>query len=178
MLIVAIDVESIGLHGEAFAVGYSLREADGRESAAGWLACPPQAARGADADRRWVAENVPAIAANCESPSALRVAFWALWMGWRAQGRVMVSDVAWPVEAGFLSRCVADDPAARAFQGPYPLLDVAVIEAALAGTPGLAPVTVPRQADELPAHHPLADARYAGRRWYLLQRSLSPPARA
>jgi hypothetical protein len=68
--------------------------------------------------------------------------------------------VPWPVEAHFLSECVADRPQEREWQGPYPLLDVASVRLA-AGLDPLA--TVDRLPSELPAHDPLADSRQSAR---------------
>lgn len=161
-LFFALDMESIGLHGEGFAVGYVVVDALGTEVESGTFACPPGAARGADSDRLWVAQNVPAIIASHSSPREVRAAFWQRWLHWSAQGARMVADCAWPVEARFLAACVDDHGAAANWQGPYPLLDVSSLAAAL----GLDPrAPVERKTSEQPAHDPLADARLCARLW-------------
>ena len=55
------DVESIGLHGEGYAVGYVVI-VDGKEVEADMFACPGSMAEGVDSDRLWVYGNIPAPA--------------------------------------------------------------------------------------------------------------------
>ena len=155
------DVESVGLHGEGFAYGYVLYE-DGTEIGMGAVACPPTAARGDADDLKWVQENVrlPVNAVPVSTPREVRESFWQLWEGAKAEGFELWTDCGWPVEANFLSACIADDPQARKWAGPYPLLDVANIIKA-AGRDPLA--TTPRLPSEEPAHDPLADARQSAR---------------
>jgi hypothetical protein len=64
------------------------------------------------------------------------------------------------VEANFLSACVRLNHAEREWQGPYPLHDLASVLLAL-GADALA--VTERLPDELPAHHPLMDARQSAR---------------
>ncbi len=160
--IFALDIESIGLHGEGFAVGYVVTDAHGSELEAGGFACPPAAAYGTEDDRLWVSQNVPAMIATHATPCELRAAFWQRWLHWSEQGAMMLANCAWPVEARFLAACVDDHGAAARWQGPYPLLDVSSLAAALGLDPRAA---VERNASELPAHDPLADARHCARLW-------------
>ena len=162
------DVESIGLHGEGFAVGYVVVHAETwNELDHGLLACLPSSARGEDDDRQWVAENVPPIAPNCaDQTRVVRGVFWKEWLLWRDQGAWLAADVAWPVEARFLAQCVDDEPS-RSWEGPYPLIDIASVRFA-AGLDPLA--TELRLANETPPHNPLADARQSARLfWEALQ---------
>lgn len=156
---VSIDVESIGLHGEAYAVGW-VRFYDGAECASGVIACPPSAASGDADSRAWVAENCPALVTKYVTTREVRDAFWFLWMQWRADGCLLVADCAWPVEARFLAACVADLPDARTWTGPYPLHDVATARL-MAGFSPLADAC--RYPEEMPKHDPVADARQSGR---------------
>ena len=71
-----------------------------------------------------------------------------------------MADCAWPVEANFLSACVKLNHKEREWQGPYPLHDLASVLLAL-GADALA--VTERLPDELPAHHPLMDARQSAR---------------
>jgi hypothetical protein len=73
---------------------------------------------------------------------------------------MLAADCAWPVEARFLAACVDDQPEQRAWEGPYPLIDIASVRLA-AGLDPLA--TVERLPSEMPAHDPLADARQSAR---------------
>ena len=159
-IIFCLDIESIGLHGEGFAVGYTVVDSLGREVEAATFACPPDAAEGAESDRAWVMQNVPTLIETHATPRVVRAALWQRWQHWSAQGARMVADCGWPVEARFLAACVDDHGAAAHWQGPYPLLDVSSLAAALALDPRAA---VERKANEQPAHHPLADARLCAR---------------
>lgn len=155
-----IDVESVGLHGEGFAVAWVVVAPDGRRLDEGCLACNPDLCAGTDESRLWVAENVPPIRVTSHSIWLVRSGFWEAWRRWAELGAVLAADCAWPVEANFLGACVQQNHAEREWQGPYPLLDVASIVLALGGEPLAA---VERLADELPAHHPLNDARQSAR---------------
>jgi hypothetical protein len=161
--LVFFDVESIGLHGEGFAVGWVVVNAAGELQEEQRLACPPETAAGADSDRAWVAANVSPLATTHDTPSALRAAFWAAWLAWRERGAWLVADCPWPVETGFLSACVKDLGPAAHWQGPYPLLDASTLVMA-AGRDPRAARERPTGA-ERPAHDPLADAHHAIRRW-------------
>lgn len=165
-LFLVLDVESIGLHGEGFAAGYVVIDAGGVVVEEWSAICPPLAAKSqlhaTDASMQWVQANVPLqpYADTYAGPDDLRGAFWLRWMRWKALGATMVADCPWPVEARFLAECVDDRPRDREWEGPYPLLDVASVLYALGGDP-LA--NHDRRPDELPAHHPLHDARQSAR---------------
>lgn len=161
-LFMVFDVESIGLHGEGFAVGYVVIDAQGNEREAGRLACSPDAAEGNAQGRAWIADHAPFIPADFVRPSDMRTSFWATWLRWQAQGAVLVADCAWPVEARLLAACIDDEYSTRGWQGPYPLHDVATARLC-AGLDPLA--TVKRLPHELPQHDPLADARQSARLW-------------
>jgi hypothetical protein len=155
------DVESVGLHGEGFQFGWVVVDRTGRAFDEGYAACPQEYARGDDEGRAWILANVPQPAQpRCMNPRAVRDRFWEDWQRWKADGAMLFADCCWPVEARFLAACVDDDPATRAWQGPYPLHDVASFRAAV----GFDPLgTFDRLPDELPAHDPLADARQSAR---------------
>jgi hypothetical protein len=160
-LYMVFDVESVGLHGEGFAVGLVVIDESGAVNSWEVFACDPAEASGDDEGRRWVAENVKLSRGyNCRDPRHVRGRFWDAWLFGKSQGAVMVADCCWPVEARFLSACIDDDPAARYWLGPYPLHDLASIRLAV----GLDPLgTNDRLPDEQPAHDPLADARQSAR---------------
>jgi hypothetical protein len=173
-LFMVFDVESIGLHGQGFAVGWVVVNRMGVELEANRLACNPIAAAGDKEGREWVAANVPPIPVSrldhmtpelaemfaIKSPGGVRYGFWSRWLHWKGQGAVLAADCCWPVEARFLVECVEDDPVARRWLGPYPLIDIASIRLAK----GLDPLgTEERRPDELPVHDPLADARQSAR---------------
>lgn len=115
------DVESIGLHGEGFSVGYVIVDShSGEEIRSGYFGCPSDRAAGLPKNREWVDENIPHREPNCSGPDEVR---WKFWKEWRTHSSdcLLAADCAWPVEANFLSECVALDPEAREWQGPYPL---------------------------------------------------------
>ena len=155
------DVESIGLHGEAFAVAGGIY-VEGEEIAAFCVACYPGSAEGNLEDRLWIETNVPPIHANAKSPEDVRNQFWTIWECAKEQhpGILMAAECGWPVEARFLAACVDDDPQPRRWAGPYPLHDVASFMLA-AGMDPMA--TYERNENELPAHNPLVDVRLSAR---------------
>lgn len=165
-LFMVFDVESVGLHGEGFAVGMVVMDRSGNVQLAGHLACPPDAAAGSDEGRAWIAENCPPIYAALETPQQVRESFWGIWQDFKALGAILVADCAWPVEARFLIACVDDAPHERQWQGPYPLVSVDTYLMAA----GMDPLMeFPRLPDEQP-HHPLGDAKQSAR---LLVQALS-----
>lgn len=159
-LYMVLDVESVGLHGEGFAVGYVVVDSDGTERGRGRYACPPRRANGDEDGRAWVAENVPDLPYEFQTPRAMRGRFWIDWWFWKKQGALLVADCGWPVEARFLAAGVDDMPAERTWEGPYPLHELATFMAAA----GLDPLGARgRHNDELPEHDPLADAKQSAR---------------
>lgn len=174
------DVESVGLHGESFAVGWSVVDLETRrEEDAGWCWAYPDL-RSDDAQRdaggvAFVKQHVlPALAAGpsqdaCEprfatapgvTPRDVVAYFWRhVVRPWTARGAVLAADVPWPVEARFLARAW-DHYATGRDASPYPIVDVASVRLGA----GLDPTeTMPRLPREMPAHHPLSDARQSAR---------------
>lgn len=160
MNILSFDVESNGLHGQAFAVGAVIRHVEtAQEVDRIGLRCPIEGDVNA-----WVAENVlPALAEMPETHTSareMRAAFWTWYQ--TAKGKyadlVMVADIGYPVETGFLTACQADDPA-RAWEGPYPLHEVATLLLAADIDPDIDRLKFAGyDADELHAHNPIDDA--------------------
>lgn len=172
-IFMVFDVESIGLHGEGFAVGYVVINRRGDVLEEQVIACDPDEAHGLPKDRRWVDTNVPALPRDQLAPAGVRGAFWHRWQHWKAQGAVLVADCCWPVEARFLAAAVDDCRPHRDWAGPYPLHDLASVLLALGRDP-LA--TNDRLPDELPAHHPLMDARQSARQLVEALRDAMAPA--
>ena len=154
------DVESIGLHGEGFAVGWVVVSREGERLDEGCIACDPADCTGTAESRLWVGEHVPALPVTSATKQHLRNHFWHEWRSWADQGAVLVADCAWPVEANFLSACVKLNHTEREWQGPYPLHDLASVILAFGGN---ALELTERLPDELPVHHPLMDARQSAR---------------
>lgn len=154
------DVESIGLHGEGFAVAWVVVNREGSRLDEGCIACDPTDCDGTPEGRQWVSKHVPALPVTCPTKQHLRDRFWHEWRHWADRGAVLVADCAWPVEANFLSACVRLSHKGRQWQGPYPLYDLSSVLLALGGD---ALALTERLPDELPAHHPLMDARQSAR---------------
>lgn len=159
--VLCMDVESIGLHGEAFAVGWVVVDSNGREKTSGCIACDPVFAKGNDDDRAWVADNIPPLPITHNTPAEVRAAFWQVWQHWRQQGARLLCDCGWPVEARFLAACVDDIGVTSHGLGPYPLLDVSTLDLLLGGD-STEPTARTKNAY---AHHPEHDARRSARRW-------------
>lgn len=168
-LFFVFDVESVGLHGEGFAVGYVVVDREGNQHEQGVFACPIEAANGTPKNFEWCEKNIPKIEKTHDAPWLMRAAFWRKWLEWNQRQAVMVADCCWPVEARFLAQCVDDKPLGREWSGPYPLHDLASVLLAKGVDPL---VKRERQEDELPEHHPLADAKQSAR---LLIEALKKP---
>jgi hypothetical protein len=161
-LYMVFDVESVGLHGEGFAVGWVVVNGDGKEIQYGLSWCPPTADMGDDVGLDWVSHNVPELPSNFSRGTVqeVRKCFWEQWSRWKERGAVLVADCAWPVEARFLAACVDDSKGEREWQGPYPLHELASIFSATGKNPL---EKFERRENELPKHNPLADARQSAR---------------
>lgn len=154
------DVESIGLHGEGYAVGFVVIDKFGIELECGYFAAPKDAAIGDDSDRKWVDENIPGLSPSHTTTNDVRYSFWEKWMEWKAKGAAMVTDCGWPVEARFLNACIDWDSTTRKWDGPYPLFDVSSILLSNGQNPT---ALFDRLENELPKHHPVCDARQSAR---------------
>ncbi|QJW94472.1 hypothetical protein [Frigoriglobus tundricola] len=161
------DVESIGLHGEGYAVAWVVVDSTGREFEARREACPPAEATGTETGRAWVRDHCPALPITRPNPQEVRREFWTAWLRWKDQGAALIADCGWPVEARFLAACVDDarpavrggrsvPESSREFTGPYPLHELASL---LVGAKQDRWKKFARLPDELPEHDPLADVR-------------------
>lgn len=168
------DVESVGLHGEAFAVAGGLYSPEGeclREFA---YHCDPALAKGTDDDRKWVMDNVTIHPSSIEqaNPFLVRERFWNDWMHVKFAAKAqMFVECGWPVEAAFMEACIKDHSASRNWDGPYPMHEISSVMFAS----GMDPMaTYERLQNELPAHEPLADSRQSARLLFTALRKLNP----
>jgi hypothetical protein len=157
--LIVFDVESVGLQGEGYAVGYVVIF-KGHEVGFDMFACPPCMAEGVDSDRLWISKHIPSLDVNCKDPFEMRQRFWSRWLQWKTYGAVLAADCAWPVESRFLAACIDDSPEERRFYGPYPLIEISTWIIAAGRDPMKANDRLER---ELPVHNPLADARQSAR---------------
>ena len=154
------DVESIGLHGEAFAVAWVVIDKKGNMIDEGLLSCCPSKAKGSDKNRKWIEENIPTLLITSPTRQHMLNTFWHEWRKWADMGAVLVADCSWPVETNFLTDCIKLNSKEREWQGPYPLYDISSMLMAM----GKNPIAInERKAEELPAHHPLMDSRQSAR---------------
>lgn len=184
-----LDVESIGLYGDALAYGFVIfedsRNADGllvfKTIEEGLAIANPDACAGERQDLNWISEHVfpwidrmgvlefpeagersliltdpttGVLTTLCDGPGSLRESFWSVWERERARDTQLWADVCFPVETNFLAACVRARNG-RKFHGPFPLRDVSTLWS------GANP---PREANELPEHHPLMDSRHSVRK--------------
>jgi hypothetical protein len=158
------DVESTGLHGRPFAVGWVVLE--GRnEIESGWFST---GVIHGEYVNDWVMRNVPQEVLS-PGPKSLMdqfemcSAFMDKWKSfssvpWSGEKRAALwADVAWPVEAKFLSMCRTLLPDLDDNEFPYPLYDISTL------VPVAGIQTNDKSfASEMP-HHPLDDARASAR---------------
>lgn len=177
------DVETNGLYGEAFAVGYVVTTGDGTVIGEGIHHCwyneaePDKNDPSPRLTEEFLTKFVlPAmINADCHTPGEVRGRFFEAWQKAKADADsigeplYLVADVAYPCETRFLLQ-VRNDGEPGEFS-VYPLLDNSTMLIAK----GFDPVaTLSRRDDELPAHNPLADARQTMRVWFQLARGEKP----
>lgn len=163
MMYFSFDCEAMGLLGPTFSVGWVVVDEQNNEKEEGYLGMPPPLKDVASADLQWMKENVlPHLPdPNCEDHRELYEKFWDAWTSAQEtyEDIVMVSDVPFPVEAGFLLKCMKYLDLGME-SSPYPILDVASVLLATGGDPlneG------ERRDNEKPAHHPTNDSRQSVR---------------
>jgi len=174
------DVETVGLYGPPFALGYVVCDKDGieLESNGFWvnvfqpttLQSYKQDWSFTDQDVKWVKENVlPAVRTSGENHlherttmNELLLQFWKLWEFAKKMypKMVLAADCPYPVETSFIKQVLELRDAANMENSPYPFLDVASMLIAR----GLDPMADwQRYEEEKPIHNPLADARQSAR---------------
>jgi hypothetical protein len=123
MNILCFDIESNGLHGDAFAVAGVLMDSN-RQILSQFVArCPI-----IGPVDPWVSENVlpPMKDMPDTAPDArtMRDTFWLWYIGVKADSDLIVAANPYPVEARFLIDCQNDDMPAREFDHPFPYYDI------------------------------------------------------
>ena len=124
MNIFCFDAETDGLYGEVFAIGAAVMNEQGEILDRFAQKCLKPGIKS-----QWVCENcLPYLTEieDCESREQLRENFWSFYLKHREHCLIM-ADVAYPVEADLLRKCVEADPQAREFLGPYPLIDISAM---------------------------------------------------
>ena len=121
--ILCFDVETNGLHGDAFAVGAVVMNDGGgvQDQFTGRTKIVGQV-------NPWVEKNVlPAIADlpfTYPSEKDLREGFWKWYITAEAASDYVLVGNGYPVEYRFLMKCQEDNLEARYWQHPFPILDL------------------------------------------------------
>jgi len=171
----SFDVESVGLLGRPFAVGWVIVDETGKEYEEGCLVSGTPIA--IIKESAWIIENViPALpefsersfledeyyispSSNCYDEYDMYEKFWKAWTEAEKDypGILMVTDTPFPVEAGFLLRMHREGVIFLTLENsPYPLIDVASVLFAHGHDPI---ANYDRKENEMPVHHPTKDAR-------------------
>lgn len=158
-----LDVESMGLHGDPFAVGVVITDEEGKLLDEFCWSIHRKLVNGSPIDREWVEKNVPNLDTTHVSLTEMLKEFWNTWKMWKSVGTIMVTDCPWPVESRFLNMCVNMDQ--DKWSGPYPLVDIGSMLLAKGTDPTS---KLPRLDSELPEHNPLNDARQTKRIFFEL----------
>lgn len=142
-----VDAETDGLYGRFLSVAALVCDEQGEELEQ--FSCRWDFTE-ADIESPWVRENVLPLLADEQILPTEEDMLEAFWRFYKKQGEVLcIGDVIYPVECRLFEKCVRLDQEARAFEGPYPLLDLSSMLYArgidplkdrleLAGTDGLA----------------------------------------
>ena len=172
-LFLVFDVESVGLYGDGFAVGWVMIDLNGKEHESGlfvsdWRKAKAFNQKGAI---EWVEANLPPMEITHQNRESLCFDFFNVLQRWLLNGRErshpkvcsIWADWGYPVETNFLRRCraaaywmIEDDPS---WLMPAPLHEIATICLAA----DINPDDFPRLPDELPQHNPMNDARHSAR---------------
>jgi len=165
MKLLSFDIESNGLHGQAFAVGAVVVDATGHVWDEFTARCPI-----IGKVDPWVVEHVlPPLQSLPETHAdakALREAFWPWYHSAAAKADYVLATNPYPVEARFLIACQQDDLKNRYFEHPFPLLDLGTLYVqAGARSPQARDRLVDEAAGDAPKleHHPRWDAWVAAR---------------
>jgi|SRR6185295_1647735 len=146
------DVESNGLNGSPFAIGYVIVDELLNELDFGWCTCNVDE-KEAGESLKWLKENIPhevLYGGGCSQESMLR---WFFGVVEANKDAILVCDCGYPVETNMLK--LAGIPV-------YPLHEVATALMLCEKDPiGI----FDRLPNELPKHHPLNDARQSARVW-------------
>ena len=168
-LFCVIDVESMGLYGEGFQVGYTLVNRERERLEEGLIFTEMEYAQGLNRDFTWVSENVKSKICADESTidiyklssiSKVRDLFWEKWLKFKKHGAYIAADCIFPVESNFLISCVNQNTYQRAWDAPYPFIEISTLILACGQEPT---ATYDRLEDEKPQHNALADARQSAR---------------
>lgn len=154
---VVYDVETVGILGPCWAVGWVALDAAGNEIDAGHAWTEPAGDPAAVAWARPARDALAAESAPLADADAVLRVLWAVWLTAKTSGAQLWCDVAYPCDAPTLAaahRLAVAEGVSGPFDGPFPLGDIAQrLGGRVSGPP-------------LPAdgHHPVVDARWSSGR--------------
>ena len=157
--LLSFDLETNGLHGEAFAVGAVLIDATGRIISKFTARCPLNGLV-----NEWVQANVFPVITDMpetqQSPKELREAFWAWYLHTEPEADYVLVANGYPVEYRFLLQCQEDDLDTRYWQHPFPILDLTSVVLASGHDPSAKGEFISRIVREgnYARHNPVDDA--------------------
>jgi hypothetical protein len=158
----SFDLETNGLHGNAFAVGAVVVDAKGNVLDKFVARCPlpPHV-------DEWVEVNVLPVIGNIpvSHPDAktLRKDFWEWYLRAEKNSNYVLVSNGYPVEYRFLLQCQEDDIQKRYWQHPFPILDLTSILLATGHDPSTKSKLIADIVREgkFARHHPVDDATIA-----------------
>lgn len=158
--ILCFDLETNGLHGEAFAVGAVVMDGSGKELDSFTARCEIKG----KVDP-WVSKNVIPNITNMAlthgSYRDVREAFWRWYVPAEESADYVLVSNGYPVEYRFLLLCQEENLQERYWQHPFPLLDLSSLLIAAGEKPGAGGKLQAEimRAHKLLRHHPLHDAK-------------------
>lgn len=121
--LLSFDLETNGLHGQAFAVGAVLMSADGTVHGEFSARC-----RLTSKVDEWVKDNVLPAIADMEithgTYTELREAFWQWYLQAEPEADYVLVNNGYPVEYRFLLDCQDENIEERYWQHPFPILEL------------------------------------------------------
>lgn len=161
--LLSFDLETNGLHGEAFAVGAVVMDAKGVMLEEFTARCPLQ-----DPIDDWVNNNVlPAIKEmpiTHKNYAEMREAFWAWYLEAEPKSDYVLVSNGYPVEYRFLLDCQEANLEERYWQHPFPILDLSSLLIQVSHNPLESKTKLVQKLvgeNKFLQHHPLHDAKMA-----------------
>jgi hypothetical protein len=158
--LLSFDLETNGLHGQAFAIGALVIDASSKVYDEFTARIPVEGELDA-----WVAHNVlPSLddmPVTHKSYKELRDAFWRWYIIAEPNSDYVLVDNGYPVEYRFLLDCQGDDIHGRYWQHPFPCIDLSSLLLTLGGETTKKQLQSEVAAKQGPfrPHHPLDDAQ-------------------
>jgi|GEM_PF-1033037 len=160
--LLSFDLETNGLHGNAFAVGAVVMSADGNIVDQFTGRCEIT-----EAVDSWVEANVLPLLGDMPVEyadyQALREGFWEWYLQAEPQSDYVLVSNGYPVEYRFLLQCQEEDIEGRYWQHPFPILDLTSILIASGNEPSDKNQLMNEivRKGKFSRHHPLHDAKIA-----------------